>query len=156
MAASDLVDELQQLPERVRDVIADLTNAQLRWRPAPEEWSILEVCGHLRDAFEIEGLRLLALLRESHPRLPAFDGVAYARQRLCNYDDPERVIAALETHCAFIADTLAGLQPGDWERAGEHEEAGPVSVASRANGLPEHGRDHLAQIRALREQLGQR
>jgi hypothetical protein len=101
-------------------------------------------------------MRIRAMLAEPGVALPAFDGMAYVQHRLYNYDDPARVLAGLSAHCEELAQLIAQLGLHDWERAGVHEEAGPVTVGSRALYLIEHGRDHLQQIEALRAAIPRR
>ncbi len=154
MNAELLADSLRQLPEEIAAEVADLDDAQLRWRPAPEEWSILEVCAHLRDAVEIEGMRLRAMLAEDGVLLPAFDGHAYLRERLYRFEDFARVMVGLRTNCFFAANIIHHLKESDWERKGVHEEAGPVTVASRAQGLIDHAQDHLDQVQNTKDAFG--
>jgi hypothetical protein len=153
MQAESVPEFLRGLPSQMERAVADLSPDQVRWRPSDDEWSVLETCCHVRDAFEIEEMRLRALLAEPGVTLPAFDGMAYVQHRLYNHDDPARVLARLQTICEELAELSSRLAPHDWERGGIHEEAGPVTVASRAHGLIEHGRDHLQQIKSLREQM---
>lgn len=152
-ARDDVVEFFGRFPSMIKEAIAGLSEGDLRWRPGPQEWSIQEVCAHLRDTIEIEGLRLRALLAAEAAVLPSYDESAYARQRLYNYDDIQRVLTGLESSVAFVIGTVKGLSEADWQRQGRHEEAGPVTVGSRASGLIEHGRTHLAQIESIRQQL---
>jgi hypothetical protein len=153
MQAESVPEFLRGFPSQVDKSVVDLSPTQMRWRPREDEWSVLEVCCHVRDAFEIEGMRIRALLAEPGVTLPAFDGIAYVKHRLYNYDDPARVLAALHANCEELAQLISQLAPHDWERAGVHEEAGPVTVGSRALWLIEHGRDHLQQIIAVRDAI---
>ena len=109
--------------------------------------------GHLRDAVDIEIARLRALLAAEVVVLPAFDGVAYARERLYQYDDPGRILAALRSHCTYVAELVGHLSESDWERTGEHEEAGAVAVQSRIGGLVDHGTEHIRPLEHLRQQV---
>jgi len=148
-----MADAMRHLPDQIEAELRGVGDADLRRRPAPEEWSILETCGHVRDAVEIEALRIRALATQQGATLPAFDGHEYLRQRFYNLDEPKRVLAALRANCAFAADVLAGLSDSDLQRSGTHEEAGPVTVGSRAEGLTDHGRDHLQQIQDTKRSL---
>jgi hypothetical protein len=156
MQAESVPEFLRGLPAQVERAITDLSFDRIRWRPRDDEWSVLEVCCHVRDAFEIEGMRIRAMLAKPGVPLPAFDGMAYVQHRLYNFDDPTRVLAGLRAHCQELAQLISQLAPHDWERGGVHEETGPVTVGSRALGLIEHGRDHLQQIKAIRDAMPQR
>jgi len=148
-----VADFLRDFPAELERAVEGLSDKQLRAKPGPEDWSVLEVCCHLRDAFEIEGMRIRALLTAPGIVLPAFDGHAYVAHRLYNLDALDRVLSTLENHCEDLASLVGDLDARAWARSGVHEEAGPVTVGSRAEGLVEHGGDHLQQIKTLREKL---
>ncbi len=156
MDAKTVAEFLRDFPAEVERAIEGLSDRQIRWHPADGEWSILEVCCHLRDAFEIEGMRIRALLAAPGIVLPAFDGHAYVAHRLYNLDSPERVLSILESHCEDLASLIGKLDSRSWARSGVHEEAGQVTVGSRAEGLVEHGGDHLQQIKRIRDRLPRR
>ena len=61
----------------------------LRWRPAPEEWCVLEVVGHLIETEE-HGFagRIRTILAEEQPRFTAWDPSAVARERQDEESDP--------------------------------------------------------------------
>ena len=72
--------------------LSALPEAALRWRPAPDEWCILETLGHLIEAEE-RGFagRIQQLLAEDDPLFATWDQPAVARERR----DCERDPAAL-------------------------------------------------------------
>jgi hypothetical protein len=153
MQANDVVDFLREFPDLIEQALMPLNSEQVRWRPGPDEWSVLETACHVRDAFEIEGMRIRALLTEPGVTLPAFDGMDYVQHRLYRFDEPARVVAAIAELCEELTLLMAEIDEQEWGHAGVHEEAGPVTVGSRASWIVEHGQDHLQQITAVREQL---
>ena len=48
-AATLLRDRLARFPDALDAIAATVADADLRWKPAPEHWSVLEVLCHLRD-----------------------------------------------------------------------------------------------------------
>jgi hypothetical protein len=153
MDAEPLITFFHELPGEIDWAMGPLTSEQLRQRPAADEWSAIEVACHLRDALEIEGMRIRAILAEPGVTLPAFDGHAYLAHRLYRYEEADRVIAGIQRNADDLANLLANLTDSDWKKGGVHEEAGPVTVASRAQGAREHGEDHLQQIKTLLRQM---
>jgi len=151
-----VADFLRDYPAEIERAVDGLSDKQLRWKPSGDDWSVLEVCCHLRDAFEIEAMRIRALLAAPGITLPAFDGHAYVAHRLYNLDSLDRVLSGLENQCEDLASLVGELDAHGWARSGVHEEAGPITVGSRAEGLVEHGGDHLQQIETLREQMPRR
>jgi len=144
---------LRQLPDLIDETIEGLSDEALRRRPSPDEWSILEVCCHLRDAAEFEGERVRRLAEEENPTLVPYDQEALARDRDYQGDDIRRVRTALRAFWGGLAYQLEGLTDEQWERGGSHPEIGRVTVRSRAELAVEHAEEHLSQLRALRESL---
>jgi len=68
----------------------------LRWRPAPEEWCVLEVVGHLIETEE-RGFagRIRTILIEERPRFTTWDPSTVARERQDEQRDPAELLAEL-------------------------------------------------------------
>jgi hypothetical protein len=141
--AADLIDEAMQ----------GLSDDELRRRPSPDEWSILEVSCHLRDYAEIEGQRIRCLVEEDEPTLVPWDQEVLAREHNYEGDDPHRVRISLRAFWGGLAYQLEGLSDEDWQRGGTHPEIGRVTVHSRGELEVEHVRQHLEQLTAIRETM---
>ena len=153
MDRAQITAYLRRVPDLIDETIEGLSDEALRRRPSPDEWSVLEVCCHLRDAAEFEGERVRRLAEEENPTLVPYDQEALARERDYQGDDIRRVRTALRAFWGGLAYQLEGLTDEQWERGGSHPEIGRVTVRSRAERQVEHGREHLAQVRAMREGL---
>ena len=153
MDRAEITAYLRQVPDLIDDATGGLSEDELHRRPSPDEWSVLEVCCHLRDYAEIEGERVRRLVEESEPALASYDQEALARERDYPGDDIRRVRTALRAFWGGLAYQLEGLTDEQWERGGSHPEIGRVTVRSRAELAVEHGQAHLAQLKALREGL---
>jgi hypothetical protein len=155
MTRQKIVDALRALPGQVEALVRDLDEETLRRRPAPDQWSIKEVCAHLRDSLEIDGERIRRMLEGDEAFLPAYDQEALARERDYQNESMPLILTALRAFSGGIAYVLEGLSEEQWQRSGRHEERGPISVAQYAELLAEHARQHLEQIRSLRPAPGQ-
>ncbi len=144
---------LRSVPDLIEEALQGLSDNELRRRPSPDEWSLLEVCCHLRDDAQEEGVRVRRLVEEDEPALEPYDQEAWARERNYQGDDPARVRTALRAFWGGLAYQLEGLSDEQWERGGTHPEIGAVTVRSRAELAVEHARAHLAQMRAIRQTL---
>ncbi len=153
MNRSEIIAALRGLPDQVQALCEGLSDEELRRRPSPGEWSLLEVCCHLRDDAEIEGMRVRRLVQEDNPTLEPYDQEALAHERDYRGDDPRRALTALRAFWGGLAYQLEGLSEEQWRRGGTHPEIGGVTVRSRAEGAAEHAREHLAQMRGVRERL---
>jgi hypothetical protein len=153
MTRQEIPDTLRALPGRVEEQVQGLSEDALRWRPSPGEWSIKEVCCHLRDSFEIDGERIEHMLSEDDAFLPSYDQEALARERDYQNESMPLVTTALRAFSGGLAYLLENLTEAEWQRRGRHEERGLMTIAQYAQLLADHAREHLEQIKALRGQL---
>jgi len=148
----------------VEELVQNLSEDALRWRPLPDEWSIKEVCCHLRDFSEIGGERIRRMLDEDEPFLPSYDQEAMAREHAYQNESMALGLTATRAFSGGLAYLLESLSEEEWQRTGRPEgplagmrsgavERGLISIAQYAQLLVDHGREHLEQIKALREQL---
>jgi len=151
MTRREIIEAIRSLPNEIDALSGGLSDDQLRWRLAPDQWSILEVCCHLRDSAEIEGRRIRRLANEDNPFIEAFDQEELARARNYIGDDPKRVRTALRPCWGGLAELLEGLSEADWQRPGTHRETGPTTIAQRAQLNADHARTHIEQMREIRE-----
>ena len=154
MNRQEIVDTLRALPDQIEALVRGLDEEALRRRPGPDQWSIKEVCAHLRDSLGIDGERIRRMLEGDEAFLPAYDQEALARERDYQNESMPLILTALRAFSGGIAYALEGLSEEQWQRGGRHEERGPISVAQYAELLAEHARQHLEQIRALRPTPG--
>ncbi|MDP2949447.1 MAG: DinB family protein [Chloroflexota bacterium] len=153
MTRQEIVDTLRALPGQVEELVQGLPGQDaLRWRPSPDQWSIKEVCAHLRDSTEFDGTRIRRMVEEDDPFLPAYDQDALARERDYQNEAMPAILTAIRAFSGGLAYLLENLDEEDWQRPGRHEERGPVSVGQYAEHSADHARVHLEQLRALREQ----
>ncbi len=153
MDRTEITAYLRQLPDLIEEALHGLSDDELRRRSSPDEWSALEVCCHLRDSAQEEGVRVRRLVEEDEPALEAYDQEAWARERNYQGDDPARVRTALRAFWGGLAYQHEGLSDAQWERAGTHPERGTVTVRSRAERQVEHARAHLGQLKEIRGQV---
>jgi hypothetical protein len=130
--------ELPALPDRV-----------LAWHPAPGEWCVKEVLGHLIEA-EQRGFasRIRLLLDADTPALESWDPPAVATARK---DCAKPAAALLDELAALRADsaTLVGrLIAADLERAGRHPTVGLLRVRDLLQEWVHHDRNHVRQALA--------
>jgi hypothetical protein len=154
MSRQEIVDTIRALPDQIEALVRDLDEDALRRRPAPDEWSIKEVCAHLRDSLEIDGERIRRMLEEDEPLISSYDQEALARERDYENQSMPAILTGLRAFSGGNAYVLEGLSEEQWQRGGRHEERGPISVGGYAEQQAEHVRAHLAQVRSLRPARG--
>ena len=149
----DLTEEIRKSlrasPIILGALVAGLDDRQIRWRPAPGEWAVIEVVAHIADVDERAHTRLRRMVAEDNPFLPAFDQDALAVERgYIGMDLPEQVARYRNSRAGHLAD-LAKLDRHQWQRAGRHEAAGDMTVQLYEAHVASEDVDHLAQIARL-------
>lgn len=90
----------------------------VRQRPAPDTWSALEYAAHVRDVFDNYDRWIGQILAEDRPALEGAGPEELAVERRYNEDDPAAVADALAANAERLADTMASVPEGGWERVG--------------------------------------
>jgi DinB superfamily len=75
----EIFKTLRATPVVLRALVTEVDEARLRRRPAPGEWAIIEVVGHLADTEERALARVRRMLAEEAPELEPFDQEALPR-----------------------------------------------------------------------------
>jgi hypothetical protein len=150
---AEITAYLRSVPDLIEEVLQGLSDDDLRRRPSPDEWSLIEICCHLRDAAQEEGNRIRRLVEEDEPTLEPYDQEEWARERNYQGEDSRRLRTALRAFWGGLAYQLEGLSDEQWERGGTHPEVGSVTVRGRAEAEVEHARAHMEQLRTIRESM---
>ncbi len=148
----DLVERLNAMVPALRKELAGLPEDVLTYRPKEGEWSIKEVCGHLRDHAQIRHRQLFAMIKLEEPRLEAWDQEALIRERNPQAAPIEELLAEFSAQRGETVEMLADLVHWNWARQGRHAELGRVSVRQLVDRALRHDEAHLEQIRALKAQ----
>jgi hypothetical protein len=135
-ATAFLVAEVSALPEQI-----------LRWHPAPGEWCVKDVIGHLIEA-ERRGFagRIRIILDHDEPTFEGWDPPAVARAR----EDCEKDARALLDELAGLrADSVRlveKLDARDLARGGRHPVVGYLRVGDLLHEWVFHDRNHVKQM----------
>lgn len=135
------------MTETLRAEVDALPAEALSWHPAPGEWCVNEVLGHLIEA-ERRGFggRIRAILAAPHPDLEGWDQEAVERERRdCDRDGRELVRELARAREEGIQ-TLLSLQPHDLFRSGRHPVVGELQVRHVMQEWVYHDRNHVKQI----------
>ena len=142
---ADLLNQMRSVPERLADLTRDLGHSACV-RPAPDEWSICEIIGHLCAIESPYRARLVRMSLEDNPRMAAIGCITG------DYDPETPVGILVETLAAMRRETVAFLEslaPLDRGRPGIHSELGAVTLRSQVEALSAHDEEHVARIEKL-------
>jgi uncharacterized damage-inducible protein DinB len=146
LGRSNILTSLAAAPRRLAAAVRRASGARLTRRPAPREWSVMEVLAHLLDAEIALGFRIRKAAAEPGTVLVAWDQDKWAAGLNHRRADARALLA---TFAALRADTLAllrRLSPAQRRAAGRHPEYGRLRVDQLLAHWAEHDLNHLQQI----------
>jgi hypothetical protein len=155
----ELQNRLAEMPATLRNLTGTLSIEALTYREAPENWTALEVLGHLADGEVHDWIpRVRIILSDAaDKRFTPFN----RENGLTRYKDWP-IQAALDEFQELRRDSLKALdafhiRPGELCRQGIHPEFGPVTLEQLLACWVTHDHAHLAQIsRVLVRHFGRR
>jgi hypothetical protein len=138
----------------LRSVLRD-AGYELRRRPAPAEWSVLELLGHLVDAEIVMSGRYRWTISQDQPPLLGYDQDQWVARLHHNDDQPDELLAVFTGLRAANLQLWGRMAAADRERVAMHAERGPESYGLMFRMMAGHDRFHLNQmlktLRQLRE-----
>jgi hypothetical protein len=117
----------------------------LRERPDDDEWSVVELLGHIVDSELVSSTRYRWVLAENEPVLPGYDQEAWTETFNHRSDDPDMLLTLFGALRLANLDLWERTDPQDRRRAGIHAERGPESFELLFAMQAGHGRVHLEQ-----------
>jgi hypothetical protein len=135
-----------------RELLA-AAGSSLATRPAPHEWSVLELLGHLLDAEIVVSGRYRWILSHDRPSLPAYDQDLWVQRLHGEGEDPDDLLAAFGALRSANLALWKRTTGAERERVGLHVERGPESYEMTFRLLAGHDRFHLEQMRRTLSQL---
>jgi len=145
-----LIDAYAAGGERLRAVVAGLTDAQLDARPADGSWTIREIVLHLLDSDLVASDRMRRVIAMEEPQLLAYDENAFAAKLGYARLDAKLAAEVFAGLRALTAATLRVLPDSAFERIGHHNENGPMTLASLVQNYCKHLDHHLAHLERKR------
>ncbi len=145
------IQRFQHNVQAISALAAEVDTAQARWKPAPEEWSILEVIHHLYDE-EREDFRPRVDLTLHHPNVPwpPIDPEGWVIARRYNERELGEMLAAFQSERAASLAWLGTLDNPDWSRS--HPAAGTLHAGDLLASWLAHDTLHLRQLAQLHHQ----
>jgi len=139
-------------PAEVRALVAE-AGQDLRTAPAPGEWSVVEVFGHISDAETVMSGRYRWILAQDKPPIPGYDQDLWASRLRHREADPAELIALFEALRTANLALWRRTPVEERARYGVHSERGPESYELTFRLLAGHDRFHLAQAHRTLEQV---
>ncbi len=127
----DIVEILDRQIDETVAALSSFTVEQAQWRPAPGEWNVVEIVGHLADAERVFMYRALCFARNDPTPLPGMDpDVFMAGSNVAGRTLPNVVEEFVAVRRASTM-LLRSLDGAAWTRVGVAD-GNPISVRALA------------------------
>ncbi|KQL45766.1 hypothetical protein AN963_12000 [Brevibacillus choshinensis] len=147
----ELIEEYGHGYTMLRQVIEGLSEEALRFKPAPDKWSIHQILIHVTDSEILSTHRLKKVLAEEEPLLISFDQNAWANNLGYDLLDREQALLLFQMLRSSMQTILVHLTSEQSERVGVYADAGRFTFTQLLEYRVNHVRDHLAQIERVKE-----
>jgi hypothetical protein len=147
-----LLKALREASGELEGEFYNLRPRQLAWRDG-DEWSLVQIAGHLRDREDMHLTYLRAIISSRRPRLDVVDLEALVED---NDYQPRELhdllyeLSDLRERALYLLYNLSDYQ---WRREGEHPYRGRLSVEQIVKEMNEHDLAHLWQVMKLKQVL---
>jgi hypothetical protein len=147
-----LLKALHEASGELEGEFYNLRPQQLAWHE-PDEWSLVQIAGHLRDREEMHLSYLRAIISSRRPILEVIDLEALVEENDYRPRQLQELLygySELRERCLYLLYDLSGNQ---WRRQGDHPYRGALSVEQIVKEMNEHDLAHLWQIMRLKQTL---
>ena len=147
MNPSTIIDELANNMLVFETLFTNIPDEQVKWKPQPDKWSLLEIICHLHDE-ECEDFRMRVkqTLKDPSTPPPSIDPVAWVSERNYYEQDFETVKTKFLQERSASLQWLRSLQNPNWENTWQHPSLGPLSAGLFLHNWLAHDYLHIRQI----------
>jgi hypothetical protein len=143
---SACLDTIEQLPARVRSLVAGLTDAQLDTPYRPGGWTIRQVIHHVPDSHMNAYIRMKLAATEEMPTVKTYQEDRWAELPDGKSGSISMSLDLLDAlHRRWVA-FLRGLPEQDLQKAFSHADWGRVTIDESIAMYAWHSRHHAAHI----------
>jgi len=148
------IDTIAAAPERLREAVQGLDDAQLDTPYRPGGWTVRQVVHHVPDSHLNAYVRFKLALTEDEPTIRPYDETRWAMlddSRLTPIETSLTMLDALHDRWVRL---LRSMKPAEFSRGLMHPESGPMTLDQMLALYEWHGRHHVAHVTGLRERSG--
>ena len=138
------------------EAIEGLTEEELRFKPAPEKWSIHQILIHVTDSEILSTHRMRKVLAEKEASLYSFDQDSWVNELGYEQLDREEHLLLFQSLRNSMRPILNNLTAQQAERVGVYPDGARFTFKELLEYRVQHVRDHLAQIERVREAFRQK
>ncbi|MCM3268073.1 DinB family protein [Paenibacillus elgii] len=146
-----LIEEYRRGDELLREAVKGLMEEELRFKPAPDKWSIHEILIHLADSELVSTQRLKKVLAEDEPLLTSWEQDVWTKNLGYEKQDRDQYLLLFQMLRAHMQPVLVHLTADQSERVGVYEDGARFTFRQMLEYRVKHVRIHLAQIERVKE-----
>jgi uncharacterized damage-inducible protein DinB len=150
------IDEIAELPRKLREAVAGLSDQQLDTPYRTGGWTVRQVVHHLADSHIHSYVRYRLALTESEPSIVTYQEGRWAELEDARTAPVDLSLALIESLHARWTILHRSMSDTDFAKMFTHPERGTVRLDGTAALYAWHGKHHVAQIQGLRERMGWR
>ena len=140
---------LAATPDLIARELEGLNNEKLTRRPAPDEWCVNEIVGHLLDDEIATAWRYRQMIENDGALLASFNQDEWARLGHYAARPAYEILTLFRMIREWNLRMLGSLTPEEWSRKGIHAERGSTSVKELVEHMAGHDLNHLKQIEQI-------
>ena len=148
---ADLLERFRRGGELIAVVATGAAGPELDYVPEPGKWSVRQILCHLADSELVAADRFRRVIAEDTPTLIAFDQDAWASKLDYHKRKSSTAIESFRRTRSENYELLKDLPAETFERKGNHNERGPVSLHDLLKWMAEHAEKHARQIQTVRQ-----
>ncbi len=149
-----LVEQVADVPARVRAAVEGLADAQLDTPYREGGWTVRQLVHHLPDSHMNAYVRFRLALTEAEPTIKPYDEAGWAELEDARTAPVEVSLALLDALHDRWTRLLRAMRPEDFQRTLRHPDHGVMRLDATLGLYAWHGRHHTAHLTALRERMG--
>jgi uncharacterized damage-inducible protein DinB len=153
-STTELLNAYLAGPALLKKAVADLSREQLVSRPIAGKWSALEVVCHLADFEPVTADRVKRVLSHEKPTLLGADESLFAASLLYQQRDVNEELALIEATRAQLGRILRAMPAEAFQRVGNHNERGEVTVERLLTLAVNHIPHHVTFLNEKRKAMG--
>lgn len=147
-----IASTIESLPQVLRTLLEPFDDGVLCARPAPDEWCVREVIGHLIATDTGAFSDRIAALVAGDSEIQGFDPWAAINSRDFTVGPLDALLREFATVRRASVQFLRTLSPTDLERTGEYRTLGTFAAGDFVLEWAYHDQEHLRQILAALQQ----
>jgi hypothetical protein len=136
---------MEKTPQLLETMLGGIAPDVVRWKPAPDRWSISEVLSHIADCEDCLAERVRRFVLEDTPQLKEYEPPAEGFAA----GSPQEHLSRFTHTRRELVQFLRTLPPDIGARTAQHSQLGLITLEQMLNEWASHDLGHVRQIAEL-------